>query len=161
MNLIWEGLYNISRVSGNSNYTLVTMKRKKDRKVVERLQSEEEPCVTSHYIKAQRFKKLDGHHLISRGLSSCYAVPTLQLCSRSFHSFFNEEFRSNHNLLRTYHSCTLKEDCALLKDSSQELHPLRDQPCFPVREGKLIALQCERVNQFPDTHMGQLSKMRG
>ncbi|KAM1296088.1 hypothetical protein ACFX2H_015802 [Malus domestica] len=125
---------------------------------MERLQSEEVPCVTSHYIKARRLKKLDEHHLTSRGLSSCFAVPTLQLSSRSFHSFFNEEFRSiitwlGCMLTTTDHSGTSKEDCALLRDPSQELRPPRDQPCSPVREGKPIprhpygsALQDERIN---------------
>ncbi|KAM2969341.1 hypothetical protein FF2_016455 [Malus domestica] len=61
-------------------------------------------------------------------------------------------------LTTTDHSCTSKEDRALLRDLPQELCPSRDQPCSLVREGKLIALQRERVNQFPDTHMGQLSK---
>ncbi|KAM2695476.1 hypothetical protein EV1_039966 [Malus domestica] len=61
-------------------------------------------------------------------------------------------------LTTTDHSCTSKEDRAFLRDLPQELRPPMDQPCSPVQEGKLIALQLERVNQFPDTHMGQLSK---
>ncbi|XP_068315016.1 uncharacterized protein [Pyrus communis] len=102
MDPIWEGPYKISRVGDKSNYTLATMKQQKYRKTVERLQYEEVPCVTSYYIKARRLKQLDGDHLISRGLSSYYAVSTLQLSSHSFHSFFNEEFRSNHNLARLH-----------------------------------------------------------
>ncbi|KAM1132976.1 hypothetical protein ACFX14_047432 [Malus domestica] len=103
---IWESPYKISRVGGKNNYTLATIKRQKDQKTVERLQFEEVPCVTSHYIKARRLKQLDGHYLTSRGLSSCYAVLTLHLSSRSFNSFFNKEFRSNHDLawLRAYNN---------------------------------------------------------
>ncbi|KAM1944920.1 hypothetical protein ACFX15_013105 [Malus domestica] len=98
MDPIWESPYKINRVGGKNNYTLVTIKRQKDRKTVERLQSEEVPCVTSCYIKARRLKQLDGHYLTNQGLSSCYAVLTLHLSSRSFNSFFNEEFKSNHDL---------------------------------------------------------------
>ncbi|KAM1545501.1 hypothetical protein ACFX10_045837 [Malus domestica] len=98
MDPIWESPYKISRVCGKNNYTLTTIKPQKDRKTVERLQYEEVPCVTSHYIKARRLKQLDGHYLTSRGLSRCYAVFTLHLSSCSLNSFFNEEFRSNHDL---------------------------------------------------------------
>ncbi|KAM1078744.1 hypothetical protein ACFX19_026375 [Malus domestica] len=98
MDPICESPYKISRVGGKNNYTLATIKRQKDQKTVERLQSEEVPCVTSRYIKARRLKQLDGHYLTSRRLSSCYAVLTLHLSSRSFNAFFNEEFRSNHDL---------------------------------------------------------------
>ncbi|KAM1739281.1 hypothetical protein ACFX11_015019 [Malus domestica] len=164
MDPIWEGPYKIGIVGGKSNYTLVTMKRQKNQKAVERLQYEEVPCVTSHYIKARRLKQLYGHHLTRRGLSSNYAVSTLQLSFLLFHSFSMK----NSEVIITWlgcmlttidHSCISKEDRGLLRDSSQELHPLRVQPFSSVREGKLIVLQCERVNQFLDTHMGQLSKM--
>ena len=54
MDHIWEGPYKISRVGGKSNYTLATMKRQKDQKAMEHLQSEEVPCVTSRYIKSPK-----------------------------------------------------------------------------------------------------------
>ncbi|KAM1863823.1 hypothetical protein ACFX14_004116 [Malus domestica] len=62
MDPIWESPYKISRVGGKNNYTLATIKRQKDRKTMERLQSEEVPCVTSRYIKARRLKQLNGHY---------------------------------------------------------------------------------------------------
>ena len=102
MDLIWEGLDKISIVGGKNNYTFATIKRQKDQKTMERLQSEEVPCVTSRYIKARKLKQLDGHHFTSRRLSSCYAILTLQLSSCSFHLFFNKEFRSNHYLAQLY-----------------------------------------------------------
>ncbi|KAM1469438.1 hypothetical protein ACFXTO_040613 [Malus domestica] len=102
MDPIWESPYKISRVGGKSNYTIATMKQQKDRKAMEHLQPDEVPCETSHYIKTRSLKQLNWHHLISRQLSSCYAVLTLQLSSCSLHSFFNEEFRSNHNLAQLH-----------------------------------------------------------
>ena len=71
---IWEGPYKISRVGGKGKLHPRHYERQGDREAMERLQLEKVPCVISHYIKTRRLKQLNGHHLASRGLSSCYAI---------------------------------------------------------------------------------------
>ena len=135
MDHIWKGPYKINRVGGKSNYTLTTMKRQKDQKVVERLQTKEIPCVTSRHIKSPKTQ--------AARWASPHKPRTIQLlCSPYLTAkflFVSLVFSMrNSELITTWlgcmftttdHSCTSKEDHTLLRDSPQELHPPRDQPC--------------------------------
>ncbi|KAM2228099.1 hypothetical protein ACFXTI_014832 [Malus domestica] len=90
MDHIWKGPYKISRVGGKGNYTIATINDKEIEKQWNTYNLRKyhvRPPVTS---KLEELEQLNGHHIASRRLSSCYAVSTLQLSFRSFHSFFNE-----------------------------------------------------------------------